>query len=173
MKKIIAASVVSASLLGGVLVPAAQAAQTTTPVVPTTVDAQKVTPQKYTTTKGAEQALEVALKNIGKPFKDGGTSPKGFDASGLVNYAFKQGAKLDIPRSVATQFKAGVAVKDQKWKKGDVVFFDLTGKKAPSFVGLYDGKGQVVAATTKGVKLFSITTGYWKDKVFAVKRFVK
>ncbi|EIT83814.1 NLP/P60 protein [Fictibacillus macauensis ZFHKF-1] len=158
MKKMIAASILSVSLIGGV-------------VAPTTFASNDVKQSKQT--YGADQALAESMKNLGKKFKMGGQSPAGFDASGFVRYAYKKGAKLTLPRTIATQYKAGKFVKLTAMKKGDVVFFDLVGKKKPTFVGIYAGDGKVVAATMKGVRTFTMKSGYWKNKAIAAKRFVK
>ncbi|EIT83813.1 NLP/P60 protein [Fictibacillus macauensis ZFHKF-1] len=158
MKKVIVASIVSLSLLSGAFAPSALAAKNT---------------PSYTTEKGADKALAVAMSNIGKKYQHGGMSPTGFDASGLLAFAYKKGAKLTIPRTIAKQYKTGKVVVDKHMKKGDMVFFDLEGKKKPTFVGLYAGKGKVIAATMKGVRTFTIKAGYWKDKVLTVKRLAK
>lgn len=121
----------------------------------------------------AEKAVAEAKKNIGKPFLMGGNSPKGFDASGFVQYVYKQSASLNLPRTIAEQYKAGMNIKATEFQKGDLVFFDLVGKKTPTFVGIYVGNNQAIAATTsKGVKLININDAYWKPKIIGAKRVI-
>ncbi|MDM5201364.1 C40 family peptidase [Fictibacillus enclensis] len=120
-----------------------------------------------------DQAAAVAVKNIGKPFKMGGTTPKGFDASGFVLYSYQTAAQLTLPRTVADQYKAGTSVKAAKLHKGDLVFYDLVGKKKATFVGIYNGNQTFIAATTKGVRAVKMTDSYWKTKYIGARRVLE
>ena len=49
-----------------------------------------------------EEVSEVAKRYVGTPYKAGGTTPKGFDASGFTQYVYKNAAtKMTIPRTSA------------------------------------------------------------------------
>ena len=98
---------------------------------------------------------------VGKPYKYGGTTEKGFDASGFVQYVYQKTAKVKLPRTVADQYKKGQKVAYKNLQPGDLVFFKLDGKKV-SFVGIYLGKDQFIAATSKGVKIQQLGAKYWK-----------
>ncbi|AKP48714.1 MULTISPECIES: C40 family peptidase [Bacillus] len=98
---------------------------------------------------------------VGKPYKYGGTSEKGFDASGFVQYVYLKSANVKLPRTVADQFKQGQKVDYNHLQPGDLVFFKLDGKKV-SFVGIYLGNSQFIAATSKGVKIQPLGAKYWK-----------
>ena len=55
-----------------------------------------------------EEVSEVAKRYVGTPYKRGGTTPKGFDASGFTQYVYKKAAtKITIPRTSALQYKKG------------------------------------------------------------------
>ena len=108
------------------------------------------------------------------PYKWGGTTPKGFDASGFTQYVYKKAAtNMSIPRTSASQYKVGKAVKQNALKQGDLVFY-ATGKKGiVSFVGIYNGDGTFIGATSKGVKVVKMSDKYWKDRYIGAKRIIK
>ncbi|MED4285601.1 C40 family peptidase [Priestia megaterium] len=122
-----------------------------------------------------EEVSAVANGYVGSPYKYGGTTPKGFDASGFTQYVYKTAAtKMNIPRTSALQYKSGTAVKSDQLKKGDLVFYATSGKKGVvSFVAIYNGDGTFTGTTSKGVKVVKMTDKYWKDKYVGAKRLIK
>lgn len=122
-----------------------------------------------------DEVAAVAERQVGSPYKYGGTTPKGFDASGLTQYVYKQAAtKMKIPRTSAEQYKKGKAVKQKNLKTGDLVFYATGSKKGKvSFVGIYNGNGTFVGTTTKGVKVVKMSDKYWKDRYVGAKRLIK
>ncbi|WP_426448257.1 NlpC/P60 family protein [Paenibacillus sp. S-38] len=111
--------------------------------------------------------LQTASKYMGTPYVWGGSSPGGFDCSGFVGYVFAQwGTKL--PRTSVEMYQsAGTAVTDLQ--AGDLVFFAEGGRV--SHVGIYTGNGQFIsAASSTGVSVASITTGYWGKKYVGARR---
>ena len=108
----------------------------------------------------------------GSPFKYGGTTPKGFDASGFTKYVYENSVKVKLPRTSADQYKQGTAVKVNELQPGDLVFYKTNGKSI-SFVGIYMGNDQFIASTSKGVKVQSMKTAYWKNCYAGAKRMVK
>ncbi|MFE4143829.1 C40 family peptidase [Peribacillus sp. YIM B13472] len=121
-----------------------------------------------------DEVAALAKKQVGSKYKYGGTTPKGFDASGLTQYVYKNAAtEMKIPRTSAEQYKTGKAVKQKDLKAGDLVFY-ATGKKGQvSFVGIYYGNGTFVGTTTKGVKVVKMSDNYWKEKYIGAKRVIK
>lgn len=116
----------------------------------------------------AEDALElrgqirdIALQYIGVPYVSGGTSPWGFDCSGLSQYVFAQ-AGVHINRTVATQLDNGVTIEKEDLQCGDLVIFQNTtgwGKFA-SHVGIYIGNDQILHAATFGVSIMGLYSSY-------------
>jgi murein DD-endopeptidase len=109
----------------------------------------------------ASRAAEVALAMVGKPYRYGGSTPKGFDCSGLVNYSFAQ-AGVRVSRDTRALREQGVLVRTSTLRRGDLVFFDQEGKKY-SHVGIYLGEGVFVHAPSSGgkVRTDSLEAEYW------------
>lgn len=98
-----------------------------------------------------------AMKYLGVPYVWGGTSPSGFDCSGLVQYVCKQNG-ISVPRVAASQRNAGQYISRENLQPGDLVFFSHGG--GVSHVGIYIGNGNMIHAPQTGdvVKISSIET---------------
>jgi murein DD-endopeptidase len=121
-----------------------------------------------------EEIAAVAKDYVGSPYKYGGTTPKGFDASGFTQYVYKNAAtKMSIPRTSAEQYKIGKFVKQNELQQGDLVFYATGAKGKVSFVGIYYGNGTFIGATSKGVKVVKMSDKYWKDRYIGAKRVIK
>jgi cell wall-associated NlpC family hydrolase len=68
-----------------------------------------------------------ATAMLGQPYRYGGSQPGGFDCSGLVVYAASR-AGIDLPRTAREQQRAGVPVRRNELRAGDLVFMHLQGK---------------------------------------------
>ena len=80
---------------------------------------------------------------------------------------------MTIPRTSASQYEIGKAVKQNELKQGDLVFY-ATGKKGKvSFVGIYNGDGTFTGVTSKGVKVVKMSDKYWKERYIGAKRIIK
>ena len=93
---------------------------------------------------------------LGVPYVWGGSTPRGFDCSGLVMYAFAQ-IGISVPHSSYAQFAMGTPVSISQLEPGDLVFF-----VGASHVGIYIGGGQFIHAPHTGdvVKISSLTGWY-------------
>ncbi len=118
-----------------------------------------------------QEVTEVAKRFMGVKYAAGGTTPKGFDASGFTKYVYKESAaKINLPRTAKDQYKVGTAVKQQDIREGDLVFFNTNGKDV-SFVGIALNKESFIGVTVnKGVSIQSLKTKYWKDRYVGAKR---
>jgi len=98
----------------------------------------------------------VAMRYLGVPYVWGGSTPRGFDCSGLVMYAFGQ-IGISLPHSSYAQFAMGTPVSISQLQPGDLVFF-----AGASHVGIYIGGGQFIHAPHTGdvVKISSLTGWY-------------
>ncbi len=90
----------------------------------------------------ADIATDIALHYRGTPYRWGGTSPGGFDCSGLVQYAYRHAGRA-LPRTTWDQFHAGRRVGHAR--RGDLVF--VYGK---NHVGIALGDGKYVNAPRAG-----------------------
>lgn len=105
----------------------------------------------------------------------GGTSPKGFDCSGYVQYLFKK-HNVKLPRTAWSQSKLGHKIKLSDLKTGDLLFFNTDKKrKIPvSHVGIYMGNGKFIhAASRKKGIIISPVKGYYRSVFVVAKRVVK
>jgi len=117
-------------------------------------------------TKAAKQAelAAVAKKQVGKKYVYGGTSPRGFDCSGLTSYVYDQAVDKNLPHSTYAQVAKGKKVKVSKktLQPGDLLYWGS--QSMPYHVGIYIGDGKYVHASTPqtGVAVGKINNAYFK-----------
>jgi len=114
--------------------------------------------------KGKEIA-NLAQSLVGSPYRYGGTSPKGFDCSGLVYYTH---GKLGIrtPRTALQQYMSAKIIELNELHSGDLVFFTLD-KNNVSHVGIYVGKGRFIHAPKSGkqVAVNNLNDDFWQPRI--------
>lgn len=101
----------------------------------------------YSGSASGSKLVAQASKYIGTRYVYGGTSPSGFDCSGLVQYSLRK-LGVNIARSSRAQYGYGTAVSRANLQPGDLVFFSRGG--AISHVAIYAGNGQVIHAPRAG-----------------------
>jgi murein DD-endopeptidase len=118
----------------------------------------------------ADRAAGFARKMVGKPYRFGGSSPTGFDCSGLIQYSYKQ-AGVSLPRSTDEQLRLSQPLRGSHLRAGDLLFFDQEGKKK-SHVGIYLGEGRFVHAPSSGktVRTDRLDSAYWKKHLSEARR---
>lgn len=135
---------------------------------------RKLTWEAFTQKEGIQKVqgkdiVSRAAKYKGVPYVFGGTTPKGFDCSGYVQYVFKD-CKATLPRLADEQALKGVFVTQRQLRPGDLVFF-TTYLPGASHVGIYAGSGQFwSASSSKGVILSSLKDEYWKTRYYGARR---
>lgn len=110
----------------------------------------------------ADQAAAVALKQIGVPYRYGGSTPNGFDCSGLIYYSYSRAGK-NVPRTTGSLWSGIQPVGKSQMQVGDVLFFRIEGKM--SHVGMYIGDNQFVHAPSSGkaVTVGSLRSDFYRD----------
>lgn len=115
--------------------------------------------------------VTTAKSFMGVPYVFGGTTPAGFDCSGLVQYVFKMNG-LNIPRLADEQYNFGKAVTLSQLAAGDLVFF-TTYTAGVSHCGIYIGDGKFLhASSSKGVKVDSLDSDYWKPRFVGARKVI-
>ena len=132
----------------------------------TTTTVSKIAPVRITHLQQQQASSELMLHSmslVGTPYRFGGTSRTGFDCSGMVQYVYKTALGVALPRTARDMASAGIRIKKDRLKIGDLVFFNTNGKRH-SHVGLYIGNGQFIhSPSSNGV----IRTNLLSDKYYA------
>ena len=113
-----------------------------------------------------------ALALRGRPYRNGGIDPSGFDCSGFTQYVFGQRG-IALPREVREQFALGKTVKADEIAAGDLIFF-TTVARGPSHVAIALGGGQFIHApnSTGVVRVEDLTTSYWSRRLIGARRML-
>jgi NlpC/P60 family len=101
----------------------------------------------------AAGVIAAAMSQLRIPYAWGAESPgKGFDCSGLVQWAYSQ-VGISLPRTSEEQYAATKPVSAASAQPGDLVFseFGTQGQSGPGHVGIYLGGGQFLDAPYTGV----------------------
>jgi cell wall-associated NlpC family hydrolase len=112
------------------------------------------------------RAVDFAKRFIGVPYRWGGSSPSGFDCSGLVRYVYRRFG-IDLPHSSYADYNLGRRVGRWALKPGDLVFFSGLGH-----VGLYVGKGRFIHAPHSGTRVQISRLRDWGASYDGARRLV-
>jgi cell wall-associated NlpC family hydrolase len=115
--------------------------------------AQAATATQLSAPLTASAVVSTAERYLGVPYVWGGSTPAGFDCSGLVQYVYGQ-LGVALPRTSEQQALAGTAVPSLALARpGDLVFYagsDGT-TASPGHVGSYLGNGEMIDAPQTGM----------------------
>lgn len=124
-----------------------------------------------------QQIVAYAKKFLGVKYVYGGSSPKGFDCSGFVQYVFSH-FNIKLERSSDAQGAHGTKLKKSELKPGDLVFFDTNGGlNHIEHVGIYIGSGKFIHASSGSsahkVIISELNTGFYDETYMTSRRYVK
>lgn len=104
-------------------------------------------PQVSANTSGSRAAvISYAKQYLGVPYVWGGTTPAGFDCSGLVQYVYRNSVGVKLPRVSQAQRNVGTRVSRAQALPGDMVNYN-------HHVGIYLGNGYMIHAPKPGDKV--------------------
>jgi cell wall-associated NlpC family hydrolase len=124
-----------------------------------------------------QQVVAYAKKFIGVRYVYGGTSPKGFDCSGFVQYVFKHFG-ITLERSAADQGQHGTKIDRSDLRPGDLVFFDTNGGlNGIKHVGIYIGDGEFIHASSGSdhhrVVISDLTEGFYNKSYMRSRQYIE
>lgn len=115
--------------------------------------------------------VETAQRMLGTPYRAGGSTPRGFDCSGLVSFSYGH-AGIPVPRTTTQQFSQARPIGRRELQPGDLVFFNTEGRQV-SHVGIYVGQRRFVHAPSSGkrVSLESLDNPYWRHRIMGAGHY--
>ena len=118
------------------------------------------------------QVVSLAGQLVGTPYRYGGSSRRGFDCSGLVQYTHRQ-VGLEVPRTTESQLRQARVPERENLLPGDLLFFTIGFAKA-RHVGIYEGDGFFIHAPSSGkrVSRASLENPYWGERLVATGTFL-
>jgi len=121
--------------------------------------------------------LQRLQNQLGKPYVWGGKTPvEGFDCSGLVFYAYNAVLERKLPRTANEMYKAEhlKAVRKDKLRNGDLVFFNISQRPGADHVGVYLGDDKFIEAPRTGLKIriSQFSDNFWQSHYLGARRIL-
>jgi cell wall-associated NlpC family hydrolase len=98
----------------------------------------------------ATSVLASADEYVGTKYVWGGTTPRGFDCSGFVQYVYREHG-IELPRTSRQQAQVGryVPTSQASLRVGDLLFFATDGKRI-DHIAIYAGDGEIIHSSSSG-----------------------
>ena len=125
----------------------------------------KVTPYSL------DQLFSSIDESLGTRYRYGGSSPDGFDCSGLVLYLYKKNFQMILPRTASELAALGTIVPKNSLRPGDLVFFSNEGSII-DHVGIVTGPESFTHAARNGVKRSNLYERYYDSHYAFAARII-
>lgn len=109
------------------------------------------------------KVVSIAMQYLGVPYVWAGSSPNGFDCSGLVSYVYAR-VGISLPHSSRMMYDYGTSVSRSQLEPGDLLFF----YNPIHHVGIYIGDGQMINARGSRVQIDDV----WTNSYYGAKRIL-
>lgn len=124
-----------------------------------------------------DQLINSASDNLGTGYRAGGTTPAGFDCSGLMYSTFKK-FDITLPRSSYEMAEAGTKIDPENARKGDLIFFINRGQRRINHVGMIveingDEIKFIHSSTQSGVIVSSLKESYYDRTFKQINRIIQ
>lgn len=106
-----------------------------------------VWPTGSTASGAARRVVPEGEQYLGVPYVWGGSTPKGFDCSGFVQYVYRHEG-VSLPRTSRQMVGSGFGVDRQSMAVGDLMLFADNGPI--SHVAIYAGNGRIIHSSSSG-----------------------
>jgi len=119
------------------------------------------------TAKMKETIMKIFHRVNKTPYVFAGSSPYGWDCSGMVRWMYEQFGKT-LPHSATAQARVGTRVMTPKL--GDIVVFGYKGYKSYYHSAIYIGKGKVVNANSgAGTTIIEPLSNYKNNRIVFIR----
>ena len=104
----------------------------------------------------------------------GGSTENCIDCSAFTQNVLLDVYALNIPRTAQQQYDSCMHISTAALQQGDLVFFQTTGRKGISHVGVYMANNKFAhASVSNGVMISDLNDPYWKPKFRGAGRMIK
>lgn len=101
-----------------------------------------------------QDQVEEARRHLGTPYGEARCEAFRQEGQTCLNKLVYRKFGWDLPLNPTKQYRYGQDVERANLRKGDLVYFDTGGTRAPDFVGIYSGNGYAI-----------FTGSYWGESV--------
>lgn len=114
--------------------------------------------------------IDTALALLGSPYRNGGSTPDGFDCSGFTQWVFSRHGVV-LPRESRQQYEHGADVDDDAVVAGDLIFFTTVAPGASHVAIALDEDRFVHAPSARGVvRIERRSSAYWRRRYIGARR---
>lgn len=119
-----------------------------------------------------QKIVDTAMLYLGTPYVWGGTTERGFDCSGFVQYVYKE-CGYTINRTAADIYENGTYVEKANLEIGDAICFS-SHTESIGHVGIYIGNGQFIHASSGSgcVIISELSEDYYTARYIGARHIV-